>query len=108
MASNPANKRRIAGSAADAAPYFRVFNPILRARSSVPEGGYVRDWVPELTQLPAGVIHQPCTATPLDPAGARVELGNSYPEPIMNHRKGRGRAQGLCEGTRCVTRCASL
>src|SRR5438309_569750 len=58
MASNPANWQRIAGSAAYAAPCFRVFNPILRARSSIPEGGYVRDWVPELAQPPAGVIHR--------------------------------------------------
>jgi len=97
MASNPANWQRTAGSAADAAPVFACSIRSCGARSSIPDGGYVRDWVPELAQPPAGVIHQPWTATPLGPAGARVELGNSYPEPITNHRKGRGRAQAYAK-----------
>ena len=90
--SNPANWQWVAGCGADAAPYFRVFNPILQGEKFDPDGGYVRRWVPELAHLPAGVIHQPWTATPLELAGAGVELGNTYPEPIIDHKKGRERA----------------
>jgi deoxyribodipyrimidine photo-lyase len=90
--SNPANWQWVAGSGADAAPYFRVFNPILQGQKFDPDGAYVRRWVPELALLPAGLIHQPWTATPLELAGAGVELGNTYPTPIVDHRAGRERA----------------
>ena len=90
--SNPANWQWVAGSGADAAPYFRVFNPILQGEKFDPDGGYVRRWVPELAQLPAGLIHQPWRATPLELESAGVKLGNSYPEPIIDHRQGRERA----------------
>jgi deoxyribodipyrimidine photo-lyase len=90
--SNPANWQWVAGSGADAAPYFRVFNPILQGEKFDPDGAYVRRWVPELARLPAGLIHQPWRATPLELAGAGVGLGTSYPEPIVDHRAGRERA----------------
>ena len=64
--SNPANWQWVAGSGADAAPYFRVFNPILQGEKFDPDGAYVRRWVPELKQLPDKLIHQPWTATPLE------------------------------------------
>jgi deoxyribodipyrimidine photo-lyase len=91
-ASNPANWQWVAGSGADAAPYFRVFNPILQGEKFDPDGAYVRRWVPELARLPAGLIHQPWRATPLELKAAQVEFGKSYPEPIIDHRKGRERA----------------
>jgi deoxyribodipyrimidine photo-lyase len=90
--SNAANWQWVAGSGADAAPYFRVFNPILQGEKFDADGGYVRRWVPELAQLPAGVIHRPWTAAPLELASARVELGKTYPAPIVDHKKGRERA----------------
>jgi deoxyribodipyrimidine photo-lyase len=90
--SNPANWQWVAGSGADAAPYFRVFNPILQGEKFDPDGVYVRRWVPELSRLPAGLIHQPWNATPLELAGAGVELGKTYPPPIVDHRQGRERA----------------
>ncbi|MES2197688.1 MAG: deoxyribodipyrimidine photo-lyase [Pseudomonadota bacterium] len=90
--SNPANWQWVAGSGADAAPYFRVFNPILQGEKFDPDGAYVRRWVPELGQLPAGLIHQPWKATPLELKGAGVELGKNYPEPIVDHKRGRERA----------------
>ena len=90
--SNPANWQWVAGSGADAAPYFRVFNPTLQGEKFDPDGGYVRRWVPELTGLPAGLIHQPWRATPLELADAGVRLGTTYPEPIVDHRAGRERA----------------
>jgi deoxyribodipyrimidine photo-lyase len=90
--SNPANWQWVAGSGADAAPYFRVFNPILQGEKFDPEGDYVRRWVPELAQLPANLIHQPWRATPIELASAGVELGATYPNPIVDHKAGRERA----------------
>jgi deoxyribodipyrimidine photo-lyase len=91
-ASNPANWQWVAGSGADAAPYFRVFNPILQGEKFDPDGAYVRRWVPELAALPAGLIHQPWTATPLELKDANVTLGQTYPLPIIDHKVGRERA----------------
>ena len=91
-ASNPANWQWVAGSGADAAPYFRVFNPILQGEKFDPDGVYVRRWVPELSGLPDGLIHQPWSAAPLELASAGVELGKSYPRPIIDHKVGRERA----------------
>jgi deoxyribodipyrimidine photo-lyase len=91
-ASNPANWQWVAGSGADAAPYFRVFNPILQGEKFDPDGVYVRRWVPELAALPSNLIHRPWTATPLELGSAGVILGQSYPEPIIDHKAGRARA----------------
>lgn len=90
--SNPANWQWVAGCGADAAPYFRVFNPILQGEKFDPEGDYVRRWVPELAGLPNKLIHQPWQATPLELAAAGVELGKTYPPPIIDHKAGRERA----------------
>jgi deoxyribodipyrimidine photo-lyase len=90
--SNPANWQWVAGCGADAAPYFRVFNPVLQGEKFDPDGAYVRHWVPELQRLPAKLIHQPWRATPLELRSADVELGSTYPEPVIDHGKGRERA----------------
>lgn len=90
--SNPANWQWVAGSGADAAPYFRVFNPILQGEKFDPQGVYVRRWVPELAALPDKLIHQPWTATPVELAGAGIDLGKTYPHPIVDHKMGRERA----------------
>ena len=90
--NNPANWQWVAGCGADAAPYFRVFNPILQGEKFDPDGSYVRRWVPELADLPSGLIHQPWTATPLELAGAGITLGETYPRPIVEHKVGRERA----------------
>jgi deoxyribodipyrimidine photo-lyase len=90
--SNPANWQWVAGCGADAAPYFRVFNPTLQGGKFDPGGTYVRRWVPELARLPAKLIHQPWRATPLELRSADVELGHTYPEPIIDHARGRERA----------------
>ncbi len=90
--SNPANWQWVAGSGADAAPYFRVFNPILQGEKFDPEGAYVRRWIPELASLPTSVIHYPWSATPLELKAAGVDLGKTYPRPIVDHKATRGRA----------------
>jgi deoxyribodipyrimidine photo-lyase len=90
--SNPANWQWVAGSGADAAPYFRVFNPVLQGEKFDPDGAYVRRFVPELAALPAPLIHRPWTASPLELAAAGIELGSSYPAPIVDHKVGRERA----------------
>ena len=90
--NNPANWQWVAGSGADAAPYFRVFNPVLQGETFDPDGRYVRRWVPELARLPSSFIHQPWSATRLELHDAGVELGVTYPEPIVDHTAGRERA----------------
>ena len=91
-ASNPANWQWVAGTGADAAPYFRIFNPILQGEKFDPDGAYVRRWIPELAQLPDKVIHKPWTAKAAQLAAAGVELGKTYPHPIVDHDKARQRA----------------
>ena len=90
--SNPANWQWVAGCGADAAPYFRVFNPVLQGEKFDPEGTYVRRWVPELKDMPAKLIHQPWRATPIELASAGIALGKTYPQPLIDHAKGRERA----------------
>ena len=98
--SNLANWQWVAGSGADAAPYFRVFNPILQGEKFDPDGIYVRRWVPELKDMPSKLIHQPWTATPLELASAGVTLGKSYPMQIVDHKVGRERALAAYATTR--------
>ena len=98
--SNPANWQWVAGCGADAAPYFRVFNPVLQGEKFDPDGSYVRRWVPELAELPKKLIHQPWEAAPLELASAGVTLGKTYPHPIVDHRKGRERALKAYEKVR--------
>ena len=66
LASNAASWQWVAGCGADAAPYFRVFNPTIQGTKFDPDGSYVRRWVPELSRLPDGLIHEPCTAKPVN------------------------------------------
>ncbi len=90
--SNPANWQWVAGCGADAAPYFRVFNPQLQGEKFDADGSYVRRWVPELKDMPAKLIHRPWQATPIELASAGITLGKTYPQPIVDHAKGRERA----------------
>jgi deoxyribodipyrimidine photo-lyase len=92
LASNSANWQWVAGCGADAAPYFRIFNPVLQGRKFDPDGAYVRRFVPELAKLPAAVIHAPWTASGTDLVRAGVELGKTYPRPLVDLSAGRERA----------------
>ncbi|MCA1541499.1 deoxyribodipyrimidine photo-lyase [Bradyrhizobium sp. NBAIM32] len=90
--SNPANWQWVAGCGADAAPYFRIFNPQLQGEKFDPDGAYVRRWVPELKALPAKLIHRPWQATPIELASAGITIGKTYPQPIVDHARARERA----------------
>jgi deoxyribodipyrimidine photo-lyase len=89
LASNSASWQWVAGCGSDAAPYFRVFNPVLQGEKFDAEGTYVRRWVPELARLPAAFIHKPWEAPPglLAATGAAA-----YPPPVVAHAEGRARA----------------
>ncbi len=89
LANNAAGWQWVAGSGADAAPYFRIFNPITQGQKFDPEGDYVRRWCPELAQLPREYIHAPFNA-PVDLLRrCGVRLGTTYPYPIVAHDEAR-------------------
>jgi deoxyribodipyrimidine photo-lyase len=91
-ANNAASWQWVAGSGADAAPYFRIFNPVLQGEKFDPDGAYVRNWIPEIAGLPTDYIHKPWAASPLETAAAGIEPGRSYPTPIVDHAEARARA----------------
>ena len=92
LAANAASWQWVAGCGADAAPYFRIFNPILQGERFDPEGDYVRHFVPELAGLPNRFIHQPWAAPEEALRTAGVRLGQTYPHPIVDHDSARKRA----------------
>lgn len=89
MANNAANWQWVAGCGADAAPYFRIFNPILQGEKFDPQGAYVRRWVPELKNLSNTFIHKPWQTPQAELNQARVILGKTYPFPLVNHEMAR-------------------
>ena len=91
-ASNAANWQWVAGSGADASPFFRIFNPILQGEKFDGDGEYVRRFVPELEKLERKYIHKPFEASKEVLKKAGVELGKTYPLPIVDHGKARERA----------------
>jgi deoxyribodipyrimidine photo-lyase len=97
LANNVAGWQWVAGCGADAAPYFRVFNPVLQGEKFDPEGHYVRRWVPELARLPGSCIHRPWTLDRCRLAAAGVQLGVTYPHPIIDHARARDRALAAYE-----------
>ena len=97
LASNTLGWQWSGGCGADAAPYFRVFNPMTQGKKFDPEGDYVRRYVPELADLPTKVIHEPWEASEEVLREAGVRLGDNYPNPIIEHKKGRERALAAFE-----------
>jgi deoxyribodipyrimidine photo-lyase len=92
LASNTQGWQWTAGCGADAAPYFRIFNPVLQGERFDPEGKYVRRWVPELKDLPKKWIHKPWEAPGSVLTESGVELGIDYPSPIVDLSGSRKRA----------------
>ncbi|MBK1663840.1 deoxyribodipyrimidine photolyase [Rhodospirillum rubrum] len=91
-ANNAAGWQWVAGCGADAAPFFRIFNPVTQGERFDPEGAYVRRWLPELADLPSSLIHRPWEAPPLILRQAGVTLGKTYPPPLIDHAHARVRA----------------
>lgn len=100
MANNAGGWQWVAGCGADAAPYFRVFNPVLQGEKFDPDGAYVRRWVPELAGLPNRWIHRPWEAPPLELEAAGIRLGSTYPPPMVDHRSARNRALAAFEAVK--------
>ncbi|MEL7049686.1 MAG: FAD-binding domain-containing protein, partial [Pseudomonadota bacterium] len=92
LASNSASWQWVAGSGADASPYFRIFNPITQGRKFDPDGDYVRAWVPEIAKLPNKFLHAPFEADEVILKTAGVDLGQTYPKPIVDHGHARAKA----------------
>ena len=92
LASNSASWQWVAGSGADAAPYFRIFNPILQGKRFDPDGSYIKKFIPELEQLPSRYLFSPWEAPAEVLSEANIELGSDYPEPIVDLIKSRDRA----------------
>src|SRR5690606_9812636 len=92
LANNTFGWQWTAGCGADAAPYFRIFNPMSQGEKFAPKGKYVRRWVPELAPMPTKNIHEPWSASDNVLRRAGIELGKDYPYPIVDHTAARKRA----------------
>ena len=93
LPSNNGGWQWVAGTGTDAAPFYRIFNPVTQAEKFDPDGDYIRRWVPELSTLDPPAIFAPWRATPADLEKAGVRLGADYPHPIVDHIAARNRAR---------------
>ncbi len=89
LAANNGGWQWAASSGCDAQPYFRIFNPVSQSEKFDAEGKFIRRYVPELASLPDGAIHAPWLARPVDLLSAGVELGKTYPLPVVDHAAAR-------------------
>lgn len=103
LGSNTASWQWVAGCGADAAPYFRIFNPTLQGQKFDANGDYVRHYVPELAKLSAEYIHEPWKTPASELTKAEVVLGKTYPFPIIDHAKARIRALAALKQTKSVS-----
>lgn len=92
LAANNASWQWVAGTGADAAPYFRIFNPVIQGQRFDPEGSYVRQHCPELNDLPNKFVHNPWDAPKSVLDYANIELGVNYPKPLVDLKRSRQRA----------------
>lgn len=103
LASNGCSWQWVAGSGADAAPYFRIFNPVTQGEKFDKQGEYVRHWVPEIAELPNKYLHKPWEAPAEVLQQAGITLGKDYPEPIVDHREARQAALDAYEHIRLTS-----
>ncbi len=92
QANNVLGWQWVTGSGFDAAPYFRVFNPIRQAEKFDPDGTYIKQWLLELTDLPTAYVHHPIKTPEMILKQANLELGKTYPTPIVEHEQARKQA----------------
>jgi deoxyribodipyrimidine photo-lyase len=90
-AANNGGWQWAAGTGTDAAPYFRIFHPVLQGKKHDPEGAYVRRWVPELASVPGRYIHAPWEMPPDVQRAVGCTIGHDYPVPIVDHAWARER-----------------
>ncbi len=98
LANNSASWQWVAGSGADAAPYFRIFNPVTQSKKFDPHGDYVRQYVPEIAALPDKYLHDPWEAPDEVLEQAKIRLGETYPEPMVDLKASRERALEAFKG----------
>jgi len=91
-ANNTLGWQWVGGCGPDAAPYFRVFNPVLQSKRFDPDGIYIKRWVPELASLQGNALHAPWTASSAELEVAGITLGKEYPQPVVEHAGARERA----------------
>ena len=103
LANNTLGWQWTAGCGADAAPFFRIFNPVLQGQKFDPRGDYVRHWIPELAGLPPAWVHKPWEAPGEVLTDAGIKPGQTYPMPIVDHRWARNRALTALETIRKTT-----
>jgi deoxyribodipyrimidine photo-lyase len=100
LANNTLGWQWTAGCGADAAPYFRIFNPTTQGKKFDPDGTYIRRWIPELAGLSSQWIHEPIAAPAPALRDAKIELGATYPRPVVDHDEARQRALEALKETR--------
>ena len=92
LASNSASWQWVAGCGADAAPYFRIFNPVTQGEKFDPDGQYIKEFIPELKDLPIKYLFSPWEAPKEILDNANITLGKDYPEPIIDLKSSREKA----------------
>ncbi|MGA7884255.1 MAG: deoxyribodipyrimidine photo-lyase [Acidobacteriaceae bacterium] len=102
LANNTFGWQWAAGCGFDAAPYFRIFNPVAQGEKFDPRGDYIRRWLPELRTVSSRWIHRPWAAPPSALADAGVQLGRNYPLPIVDHAAVRAAALAAFAETKVV------
>jgi deoxyribodipyrimidine photo-lyase len=88
-AANNGGWQWTAGTGTDAAPYFRIFNPVLQGKKFDPHGKYIRHWLPELAQVPDKYLHEPWKMPQAVQQEVKCVLGQDYPQPIVDHADAR-------------------
>jgi len=91
LASNNGGWQWCASTGCDAQPWFRIFNPVTQSRRFDPEGKFIRRYLPQLARLGDDLIHAPWEAGPIELEAAGIELGRSYPRPIVDHAEARAK-----------------
>jgi deoxyribodipyrimidine photo-lyase len=91
-AANNGGWQWVAGTGTDAAPFFRIFNPVLQSRQHDPSGRYIRRWIPELHAVPPEYLHEPWKMPLETQRRSGTLIGRDYPEPIVDHAWARQRA----------------